>query len=134
MVTSTPVTFAFLKLGAETCNRYFPGGNRVAAKPPSSPVVKVRTDFPVISLMTSTVAQATRAPFLSVTTPVIPPVCLACADTKTTHNPTSNPLDRKRTRLRITASLRNVNEPVLQLASSEKTIGRAGEVVWVVCE
>jgi len=51
-----------------------PGGRRVTANPPSSPVVNVRTDLPVASLMTSIVAPLMTAPLLSSTTPEIPPV------------------------------------------------------------
>src|ERR1041384_2455199 len=103
ILTSTPAMCAFLKFAADISSRYLPGDSSVTEKVPSSPVVSVRTDLPVASLTTSTVAPETTAPFLSVTTPEMPPVWIACADAATQTSPNRNTLVTKRTTSRIEA-------------------------------
>src|SRR6267143_6474398 len=77
------LTRCFLKPAAETSTRYRPGRSAPTLYPPDASVTILRSNFPVCSLYTATVAPDMTAPDVSFTMPVTPPDSLPCANEPT---------------------------------------------------
>src|SRR5882762_8858856 len=77
------LTRCFLKPAAETSTRYRPGRSKPTLYPPDASVTMLRSNFPVCSLYTATVAPDITAPDVSFTMPVTPPDSPPCANEPT---------------------------------------------------
>src|SRR6266550_3849379 len=77
------LTTCFLKPATETSARYRPGRSRPTLYPPDASVTILRSNFPVCSLYTATVAPDMTAPDVSFTMPATPPDSPLCANEPT---------------------------------------------------